>query len=139
MSERTSVHGSYDILLEKHGVSLSRGWDESVRDGLVAGAREPIILAKTPTDASHRFSSPQAAEAWHANIEKQPTLYTLNSLGDTAIGGVIWFSHLSLPEISDHTFAIRMYSSLRGRRLAGFFLDAAHEDYASLTNEAPTW
>lgn len=139
MSERIPVTGSFDAVLEEHGVVLSRGWDEMVRDGLIAGAKEPFIAERTPNDTRERFASPEAAEAWHSNEVKRPTVYTLNQIGDTAIGGVIWFSHQTLPDVSDHTFAIRMYESLRGRRLAGFFLDAAHEDYAKLTNEATTW
>lgn len=149
------VTNEYTSLLERDGFYIRRGWDSGIAEGLVLGSQEPHVMLFTPRDASDRFTTLESAEEWYSDPAKQRVVYTL---GDKAIGGVIWFSkesreiipasdasvgtstvELARPETIHHTFAIRMYERARGKHLAGHFLEAAHRDFALLTDEEKTW
>lgn len=138
MTELRMVNNDFAESLNHDGMIVMRGWNNAVRRALVDGAREDIIKKMTPGDVERRFTTIQSAEAWYQNETKRPVVY---SLAEQAIGGVIWFSYQrEIVSDADVTFAIRMYSSLRGRRLAGRFLDAAHEDFIETTGyEGKIW
>jgi len=137
-TEREPVDNRFSRLLQFRGAPVLRGWDERVRDALVAGAQQQHIKDFTPTDAAHRFTTPELAQEWYDNPVKKPIVY---SIGDKAVGGVIWFSHLDLqPDLSKYTFAIRMYNALRGRGLSGDFMEATHADFATqVGDDEATW
>lgn len=128
MSERVLVENDHTVLLERDGLQIHRGWDDDVKTALIEGSNEEAIIHAAPQDARQRFSSAEAADEWYLkNPHDPPIVYTL---GDAAIGGVIWFHRQTLPHSGAHfAFSIRMYDRLRGQRRAGQFMDAAHQDF----------
>lgn len=138
MTELRMVNNSFSESLNHDGFIVMRGWNTAVRRALVDGAREPIMQKMTPGDLERRFTTVTSAESWYRNETKRPVVY---SIAEKAISGVIWFSYQKeIVADADVTFAIRMYESSRGRRLAGRFLDAAHEDFIEHTGyEGRIW
>lgn len=125
------VNNSFSESLNNDGFIVMRGWGSAVRQTLIDGAREDSMRTMTPGDFERRFVDYSAAEEWYHNETKRPVVY---SIAEQAISGVIWFSYQNeIISDADVTFAIRMYSASRGKRLAGRFLDAAHEDFVEHT------
>jgi ribosomal protein S18 acetylase RimI-like enzyme len=129
------INNRFTERLDKRGVIVQRGFDETVAAALQEGVNDPLIRLYTH-DAT-RFRNPDLTQRWYENPNKRPTIY---SLSDRAIAGVIWFSH-STSEFSSapDSFAIRMYADSRNRGLAGDFLEAAHEDFTSAQDGSDTW
>ena len=122
--------------LRKHRYLIERGWSDELADQLVSASREPQIVRYTPNDAAERFSTPEAAQEWYER--KQPTIYALSRAAELA--GVIWYSHRPRPELAaDHTFAIRMYDSARGKGLAVPFMTVAEADFRNIAHPDGIW
>ena len=118
------------------GFSVYRGWSETLAAELVAHSSDPVILAATPRDFNERFSSLATANAWHK--EKQPIVYSLAKAAELA--GFIWYrqgEHTGTD--ADYTFAIRMYESARGKRLAEPFARATEHDFRQQFEPKGIW
>ena len=86
------------------------------------------------THDKERFATYKKAQEW---LSGERTVYTMtNEKG--GLLGIVWFEKLSLPdgnltevvdrEVYSHTFAIRIYPPLRGKRLAKKFMDVCFQD-----------
>lgn len=122
-------------LRERH-YAIERGWSDDLAERLVEASKEAQIMRYTPNDAAERFPSPQAAHEWYE--QKQPVIYALNRAA--ALAGVIWYSHRPRPELAaDHTFAIRMYDTARGKGLTVPFMSATEADFRAVAHPTAIW
>jgi ribosomal protein S18 acetylase RimI-like enzyme len=122
--------------LRNRGFRVERGWSHGLAAQLVESSQEPEIRRFTPGDMEKRFPTVAAANEWYDAT--QPTVYALARTAELA--GIIWFSHRPRPELeADHTFAIRMYESARGKGLAEPFIQAAESDFRSLAQPQAIW
>lgn len=107
------------------GLTLVRGWDDTIASQLTSLSLEDEIKTFTPRDAAERFVSIESARRWYG--QKEHVVYTLRDQNDK-VGGLLWFSY-EPKEGADYTIGIRMYEGLRGKGLAGTLMDACHADF----------
>lgn len=139
MTERFRIDNLHTRQLSENNLALYRGWGHTVLRDLVAKSTEQHILKYTPNDAARRFLDMDAALGWVQSNDR--TLYTLYDYDDTRdLAGVIWYSHSPRGDVdADYTFAIRMYESSRGKKLAQGFMRAAHADWAWHNRNQNVW
>jgi hypothetical protein len=134
MTELRLVNNHYTESLGLDELIVMQGWNKSVVDAAVRGAHETRVRVHTPQDATGKFADRKAAREWYASEPQPPVVY---SLAKSAIGGLIWFDYHKEPVLGAEVhFNIRMFEELRGRRYAGTFLEAAHEDFFKTTGHA---
>lgn len=119
--------------IEAAGYTVRRGWNDDIASELTELSVQSHIIAMTPKDSLHRFSTSEAAHEWYHDHER--TIYTL---GRNAVAGLIWFGKTENSPYGDYTFAIRMYEEVQGQHLARPFMHAAHADFFSNTHDAST-
>ena len=113
---------------------------------LIHYSRQDLHVRHFTSDAK-RFSGTEEYYDW---LKKGKAIYTLsNTKGD--LSGIIWFAARSVPEAnftedlnpSDYflTFAIRMYSSVRGKGLGGDFINTALKKFKDrfMTEDLAIW
>jgi ribosomal protein S18 acetylase RimI-like enzyme len=134
MSESIDL-SRYDQLRSR-GFRIERGWSDELAAQLVEASQQAEIRRFTPSDAQERFATILSAHEWYD--AKQPTVYALARSAQLA--GVLWFSHRPRPDLeADHTFAVRMYDSARGKGLAEPFIQAAESDFRLLSQPQAIW
>lgn len=121
------VENIYTEIFDDADLTLLRGWNDAIAEELVELSKEEEIRKFTPRDETDRFPSVEAANKWFK--AKEHIVYVLKHK-DGMIGGLMWFSYEPREELqSDYTIGIRMYGSLRGKGLAGSFMEACHADF----------
>lgn len=112
--------------LNTRGFELYEGWNDRIARALVRKSVEAIMLQNVPNDHGKRFATAAAAHEWMAAAPER-LLYSLYAQDDLA--GVVWFTPQPDTEsAAQHTFAIRLYSSARGKSLGLPLMQAAHTD-----------
>ncbi len=126
-------------MLHNHTIQFEQMATLEARAELIAASQQPHITKTTPRDAGERFCTDESTRAWVAAHH----FITLRERGSDVLGGVVWFSahgdrykdRLDTPE----TFAIRLYESCVGRRLALPFMREAHELFFAETGSRFAW
>lgn len=125
------VENLYTDTFEAAELKLMRGWNDQIASQLVELSREDEIRKFTPKDAESRFPTIDAANSWYG-AKKHITYVLQHKNGD--IGGFLWFSYEPREDLlADYTVGIRLYQSLRGKGLAGNFMEACHMDFRTET------
>jgi len=128
MEELDIIENSHTARLQDRGFHVYRGFNDQVAALLYDGTRDPVVIAHTHD--AERFKTPESVMQWHESSSTPRTFY---SLGNAALSAVIWFGESkSVHSSATATFAIRMYDGARGLGIAGDFLEAAHEDFATI-------
>ena len=131
----TRIENPHTDKLEEKGLGLYRGWNDDLANVLIELSKQPHIAQSTPNDTLSRFRNLPAARNWH-DLGRR-SVYTLQS---DEIEGLIWYDVRPRRDIeADYTFAIRMYESSRGKKLAHGFMQAAHYDFAESKGNPTVW
>jgi ribosomal protein S18 acetylase RimI-like enzyme len=126
MKKLQHIENEHTAELTANGLSIYKGWNDTVASELAARSKEPEIVKWAPRDRNERFTNITAANNWHR--EGSRTVYTLHK--DSAVVGIIWFSYSLKPELqADYTLAVRMYDQVRGRGYTRAFMTAVHDDF----------
>lgn len=103
-----------------------------ISEGLLETQVEQLILhtntdpeIKQYTDDSNRFSTLENFQSW---LCKRRKIFTLTD-EDGLLHGIIWFGKKPVSPDYTNTFAIRIYQSARGTRVAYFFMERVFEKF----------
>jgi ribosomal protein S18 acetylase RimI-like enzyme len=143
------IEDAHSRLVEK-GFYLYEGLDVDLATQLVERSREPHIAPTCPNDPTKRFANLEAVERWQAKGRLAMPLVKGIGSGALELAGFGWMGPgkpgEDEPQIpgAEITFAIRLYESALGQRLARPYTEAMldYHKYAFGNNDGvwlETW